>query len=149
MRYKLINEATERTYALVMETGDEAVSVLQRFCEAHNIVAARFTGIGAFSTTTLGYFDWDRKDYEKIPLREQVEVLVLAGDVALHEGMPKIHAHVVVGKRDGSAHGGHLLEAYVRPTLEIMLVASPRHLQREHDAESGLPLIDIPASGPS
>ncbi len=147
MHYKLINDAAERTYAIIMETGDEAVTVLQGFCEQHDIAAARFTAIGAFSALTLGYFDWERKDYEKIVLREQVEVLILAGDVALYEAKPKIHAHVVVGKRDGSAHGGHLLEATVRPTLEIMLIESPRHLQRTMNAESGLPLINISASG--
>jgi predicted DNA-binding protein with PD1-like motif len=93
---------------------------------------------------TLGYFDWRRKDYQKIPLREQVEVLSLLGDVALDEkGGPKIHAHVVVGRSDGNAHGGHLLEAHVRPTLEVILVESPRHLQRRHDPESGLGLIRL------
>jgi hypothetical protein len=147
MRHKLINEAAERTHALIMESGDEAISVLQDFCEQNGIGAARFTAIGAFSSAVLGYFNWDSKDYDEIPLREQVEVLTLAGDVALHEGKPKIHAHVVVGKRDGSAHGGHLLKAYVRPTLEVMLIESPRHLTRTMDAESGLPLIDIAASG--
>ena len=53
-----------------------------------------------------------------------------SGDVALHETKPKNHAHEVVGKRDGSAHGGHLLEAHVRPTLEVMRIESPRHLRR-------------------
>ncbi|HJV52198.1 MAG TPA: PPC domain-containing DNA-binding protein [Noviherbaspirillum sp.] len=148
MRHKLISQAAERTYAVIMESGDEAISNLQAFCEQQDIGAARFSAIGAFSSAVLGYFNWDSKDYDKIPLREQVEVLSLAGDVALHEGRPKIHAHVVLGKRDGSAHGGHLLEAYVRPTLEVMLIESPRHLRRTMDAESGLPLIDIAASGP-
>ncbi|KIF81509.1 PPC domain-containing DNA-binding protein [Noviherbaspirillum autotrophicum] len=147
MRYKLINDAAERTYALIMETGDEAVSSLQGFCDQQGISSARFSAIGAFSSAVLGYFNWDSKDYEEIPLREQVEVLTLVGDVALHESRPKIHAHVVVGKRDGSAHGGHLLKACVRPTLEVMLIESPRHLRRTMDAESGLPLIDIDASG--
>ncbi|RZI44027.1 DUF296 domain-containing protein [Herbaspirillum sp. HC18] len=147
MRYKLINDAAERTYALIMDSGDEAVASLQRFCEEQNIGAARFTAIGAFSSATLGYFNWERKDYDEIPLQEQVEVLMLAGDVALHEARPKIHAHVVVGKRDGSAHGGHLLRADVRPTLEVMLTESPSHLRRTMDAESRLPLIDIDASG--
>jgi predicted DNA-binding protein with PD1-like motif len=147
MHYKQIGDAVEQTHALILETGDEPVSVLQDFCAQRGIAAARFTAIGAFSAVTLGYFDWDRKDYDEIAISEQVEVLILAGDVALYQGQPKIHAHVVVGKRDGSAHGGHLLRASVRPTLEIMLVESPRHLQRTMDAESGLPLIDIAASG--
>jgi predicted DNA-binding protein with PD1-like motif len=54
-----------------------------------------------------------------------------------------LHAHVVVGKADGTAHGGHLLAAVVRPTLEVILVESPRHLQRRHDAETGLALIRV------
>ena len=76
-------------------------------------------------------------------MREQVEVLSLVGDVALEGDAPKIHAHVVVGKRDGSAHGGHLLDAHVRPTLEVMLIESPAHLQRLFDPASGLALIEI------
>ena len=144
MRHKLINDDEEKTYAVIMETGDEAVSCLQRFCEELGLTAARFTAIGAFSEAQLGYFDWSKKDYDTIPVHEQVEVLSLVGDVALHEGKPKIHAHVVLGTRDSAARGGHLLQAVVRPTLELLLIESPGHLRRTIDPESGLPLIDIP-----
>jgi predicted DNA-binding protein with PD1-like motif len=92
---------------------------------------------------TLGYFDRARKDYRKIPLPEQVEVLSLIGDVALEDDEPKVHAHVVVGKADGTAHGGHLLEARVWPTLELVLTESPRELARRSDRETGLALIDL------
>jgi predicted DNA-binding protein with PD1-like motif len=51
--------------------------------------------------------------------------------------------HVVLGKSDATAHGGHLLEAVVRPTLEVILVESPKHLRRRHDPETGLGLIHI------
>jgi len=83
------------------------------------------------------------KDYERIPLREQVEVLSLIGDIALQGSEPKVHAHVVVGKSDGTAHGGHLLESHVRPTLEVILIESPKHLQRKTDEETGLALINL------
>ena len=56
------------------------------------------------------------------------------------------HAHVVVGRRDGTAHGGHLIEARVWPTLEVIIVESPQHLRRRFDAETGLALID-PGNG--
>ena len=94
-----------------------------------------------FRDVVLGYFNWQKKDYKKIPIHEQVEVLSLLGDIAQGDDGPKIHAHVVVGKSDGTAHGGHLLEAHVRPTLEVVLVESPRHLQRQYDPESRLALI--------
>ncbi len=143
MRSKLINEAPERTFAVVMETGDEVVSALETFANDSKLDASRITAIGAFSRVTLGYFDWEKKAYERIELDEQVEVLALLGDVALQDGRPKLHLHVVVGRRDGRAMGGHLLSAIVRPTLEVLLVDSPRHLRREIDAATGLALIRI------
>ena len=143
MRSKILNDGDERTIALVFDTGDEAMATLARFADEHGITAARLTAIGAFSRAVLGYFDWQRKDYERIPVHEQVEVVALVGDVALENGRPKIHAHVMPGRRDGSTCGGHLLEGHVRPTLEVMLVQSPAHLARTADAESGLALIDI------
>jgi len=143
MQSKIINDAPEKTYVLILETGEEVVSQIQRFARENNLNASRFTAIGAFSSATLGYFDWNQKDYEKIPVNEQVEVLSLIGDIALQDGEAKIHAHVVVGKRDGSAHGGYLLEAYVRPTLEVVLTEAPGYLKRSFDPESGLALIDL------
>jgi predicted DNA-binding protein with PD1-like motif len=99
--------------------------------------------IGAFRDATLGYFDWKSKDYQKIPVVEQVEVLSLIGDVAISDGKPTVHAHVVVGRADGSTRGGHLLQGHVRPTLEVVLVESPAHLRKRHDPESGLALIAL------
>jgi len=144
MKSKLILEHQgERTFALVFDSGDEVVAGLRAFAKEANLTAARLTAIGAFRDVTLGFFDPDRKEYDKTVLKEQVEVLSLLGNVAIHEGKPTVHAHVVVGKRDGTAHGGHLLEAHVRPTLEVIVVESPKHLYREHDDETGLALIRI------
>src|SRR5437660_10559626 len=106
---------------------------------------SHFTAIGAFSAVTVGYFNIEKKDYKRIPIREQVEVLSLIGDIASDSGEPKIHAHVVVGKSDGSAWGGHLVEAHVRPTLELILTETPVHLHRKWDAAANLALIDLGA----
>ena len=114
---------------------------LRAFAKEANLTTARLTAIGAFRDVTLGFFDPDRKEYHKIVLGEQVEVLSLLGNVAVQEDRPVVHAHVVVGKRDGTAHGGHLLEAHVRPTLELVLTESPVHLRKRHDPSSGLALI--------
>jgi predicted DNA-binding protein with PD1-like motif len=143
MRTKLLNENGERVFAVIFETGDDPVAGLTRFADEQKLGASAFTAIGAFSEATLGYFDWEKKDYERIPVKDQVEVLALVGDVALQEGKPKLHAHVVLGRRDGSACGGHLLAARVRPTLEVIVTESPVHLRRKHDPVTGLALIDI------
>ncbi len=144
MRSKLISDAAgQRTWALVFDTGDEAMGVLKSFAQDNHLLASQFTAIGAFSQAMLAYFDWQSREYRKIPVSEQVEVVVLAGDVAEKDGQPAIHAHCVVGRSDGSTKGGHLLEAHVRPTLEVILTESPAHLRKTVHDESGLALIDL------
>ena len=94
----------------------------------------------------VGYFDWSAKDYKRIPVDEQVEVLSLLGDVALADGKPTLHIHAVLGRRDGSVVGGHLLEGHVRPTLEVILTRPPVHLRKKKDPETGLALIALDKS---
>jgi uncharacterized protein len=142
MKSKLINDGPQKTYVLVLDKGDETVSSIESFVRKNGISAAQLTGIGAFSDTVLGFFDWETKNYRKIPVNEQVEVVSLLGDIALGpDGKPALHPHVVVSRADGMAMGGHLLEAHVRPTLEVVLTESPRHLHKRKDGESGLALI--------
>jgi uncharacterized protein len=143
----LTTDGDEKSWILVFETGDEATAELQRFARDNALSAARFTGIGAFSKVSIGYFDWEQKDYLPIEIDEQVEVLALTGDIALDAGKPSVHAHVVLGRRDGSTAGGHLLQAHVRPTLELVLTEAPTELRKSYDRETGLALIDIARSG--
>jgi len=146
MRGTLLYERGEKTFALVFDEADDVLSELTAFARTQRLSGSHFTAIGAFSEVTLGYFDRHRKDYRRIVIAEQVEVLSLVGDVALENGEPRVHAHVVVAKADGTAHGGHLLHARVWPTLELVLEESPTHLRRRFDPASGLALIDIERS---
>jgi predicted DNA-binding protein with PD1-like motif len=139
----VIYYTSERSFALAFDKGDEVIGTLTRFAREQELGGAHFTAIGAFSEVTLGYFDRERKDYRKIPVKEQVEVLSLIGDVAMDGDAPKTHAHVVVGKADGSTLGGHLLEGRVWPTLELVLTDLPRQMHRSIDRETGLALLHI------
>lgn len=132
-----------RTYVLILSTGDEVVDCLTKFAAERRPESATFTAIGAFECCTLGYFDWQYKKYLENPVVDQVEVLSLVGNLTWDGDKPKAHAHVVIGLRDGSACGGHLLKGLVRPTLEVTVVEAPAHLQRRYDPESHLALIQI------
>jgi predicted DNA-binding protein with PD1-like motif len=140
---KLVQAEKPRTWVLVFGTGDDPVAELRQFASQHGLPGAHFTGIGAFRDAVVAFFEWEAKRYRDIPIREQVEVLSLAGDIAeKSDGTPVVHAHVVLGRSDGSAVGGHLQAAHVLPTLELVLEETPAHLVRVHDPESGLALID-------
>jgi predicted DNA-binding protein with PD1-like motif len=142
MKAVLLHEADGlRTFSVVLATGDEVMSSLTSFASERQLRATQLTAIGAFSSVVVAFFDWTTRQYQHTRIEEQVEVLSLLGDVTLEQGQPKVHAHVVIGKRDATAHGGHLIEALVRPTLEVMLTETPAHLRRRFDPDSGLALI--------
>jgi predicted DNA-binding protein with PD1-like motif len=115
-----------------------------RFIRSEGQPLEALTAIGAFERVTLGFFEVASKEYKRIPVDEQVELLSLVGNIAQDDrGTPKVHAHVVVGKSDGTAHGGHLLEAHVRPTLEVIVVESAKHLCRKTHPDLGVALLDL------
>jgi predicted DNA-binding protein with PD1-like motif len=134
----------EKVWILVLAPGEEARETITEFAEKENIRAASFVALGAFSRAVIGYFDWEKKKYMPIPVNSQVEVITLVGDIAEDEkGAPSLHAHTVLGLSDGSTRGGHLIEGYVRPTLEVTLTETPLHLVRKKKPELGLALIQI------
>ena len=146
MKSKLLFEENGlKTFAVVFDKDEEVKEPLLTFASQNDLSSAQFTAIGAFSEVTLGYFDRQTKTYRPIPIQEQVEVLSFSGNIAQKDGEPKLHAHVVIGKSDGTAHGGHLLRGKVWPTLEMIISETPKHLQRVQDEETGLALIDLAA----
>jgi hypothetical protein len=134
----------ERVVVLVLDPGEEAFGAITAFAAEHRLEAASLSAIGAFERATVGWFDLDAKTYRPIEVDEQCEALSLLGDIALgDDGKPSLHIHCVVGLRDGSTRGGHLLKATVRPTLEVTLVETPAHLRRRKRPELGVALIDL------
>jgi predicted DNA-binding protein with PD1-like motif len=143
MQVQLLNpgEATKQ-YAVIFYQGDEAYSGLQEFAEKYHVTSAHFTAIGALNGATVGWFDPQRKMYKKIPINGQHEVIGMSGDIALYQGKPVVHTHMVVGGPDGTTRGGHVLEAYVSPTLEVMVTVDPVTMRKRLDPETNLTLID-------
>lgn len=95
MKQKLLaQDASERTFILVLEEGDEAFSAISAFAAQADIAGASVTAIGAFSSATVGFFRIESRDYRKIPVAEQSEVLSAIGDIARDEaGRPSLHLH--------------------------------------------------------
>ncbi len=143
MKAKLLQVQPPRTYVIIFDKEEEFITSLTAFAADQALEGSHFTAIGGFCDVTLGYFDRERKDYRRIPLDEQVEVLSLVGNIAEDQGRPKVHAHVVVGKSDGTAWGGHVLEAHVWPTLELVVEDEPEYLRRRTDPATGLALVDV------
>jgi uncharacterized protein len=144
MKSKLLQDKDGlKTFAVVFDKDEQVKESLMRFATENRLRGAQVTAIGAFNEATLGFFDRQKKSYREIPIKEQVEVLSFAGNIVEKEGKPMLHAHVVFGKADGTAHGGHFLQGRVWPTLEMIVFETDAHLRRVHDEDTGLPLIDL------
>lgn len=131
-----------KSHILVLRTGDDALKSISDFSVRNAIEGASFSAIGAFQQSTIAYWNWDTKEYEHIEVPEQVEVLTLTGNVARSDPDPRLHAHVILGRRDGSTIGGHLIRATVRPTLEVFFTDYEMRLSRSRDKVTGLWLLD-------
>ena len=143
MQVQLLNPGEQtKQYAVIFYQGDEAFSGLLEFAQKYDVTSAHFTAVGAVNGATLGWFDPQRKMYKKIPVVGQHEVIGMSGDIALYQGKPVVHTHMVVGSPDGTTQGGHVLDAYVSPTLEVMVTVNPIAMEKRLDPETNLTLID-------
>jgi predicted DNA-binding protein with PD1-like motif len=146
MKSMVVEDAEVVTYVVVCDPDDEAVSALGQFARAERLEAAQITAVGAFRRATVGWFDRTAKQYRRIMVNEQCELLSLIGDFAEGEDGPTLHAHVVLGLSDGTTRGGHLLEAQVFPTLEAVVTETPAVLRRVMRPDIGIALIDLDRS---
>ena len=146
MKYKVVEDADVVTYVVVCDPGDEAVAALTQFAQAEDLEAASIAAVGAFEHAVVGWFDRAAKDYRRIRVDEQCEVLSLLGDVAEGQDGPILHMHTVLGLSDGTTRGGHLLEGKVFPTLEVVVTETPAELRKIMRPDLGIAVIDLDRS---
>ena len=146
MKAKVVEDADVVTYVVVCDPGDEGVSALTEFARSERLEAAQITAVGAFEHATVGWFDRAARDYRRIPVDEQCELLSLIGDVAEGQDGPILHVHAVLGLSDGTTRGGHLLEGRVFPTLEAVVTETPAQLRKVLRPDIGIALIDLDRS---
>jgi predicted DNA-binding protein with PD1-like motif len=145
MKEKQVAGGSSVTYVVVLDEGEEAFAALSDWAVRHQVSAAQVTAVGAFERATVGWFDRAARDYRRVEVAQQCEVLSLLGDIALapgDPGQPQPHLHAVLGLADGSTRGGHLLEGRVWPTLEVIIREAPAELRKTYRPDVGLALID-------
>lgn len=131
-----------REFLLIFDPGDDVQSALLSFAKENRVGAASFYAIGALRQGAVAYWNASTKVYEEIAVAEQVEVVSMTGNLAPSVEGTKMHAHVVLGKRDGSAVAGHFLRGIVYPTLEVFLTEREVRVERKKDPATGLWLLD-------
>jgi predicted DNA-binding protein with PD1-like motif len=143
VKTKLISDnGTTKTYCLIFAAGDEVLSGLKEFAIKYNVKSAHFTAIGDAKSAKYGWYDKSKQMFKVMEINNFAEITSLIGDIALYNNNPVVHGHINLATEDGTVHGGHLLEAFVSPTLEVMVTVEPETLYKKLAPEFGLLLID-------
>ena len=139
----MLSTAFGDRHVIRFEPGEEVLDALRRFITEHGVGYSFASAIGGVCWIRLGYWDVQKKEYRHTDLEEQLEVLSLTGDTSRKDGKPHLHLHGVFGRPDYTTVGGHVMACRAYPTLELWLRTESLPLQREHDTETGLDLLDL------
>lgn len=132
------------SFLIQLQAGESVQEKLRLFALENQVKAGFITGIGAISDPELGYFDIHQKKYLSIQLDGSYEVLSLNGNLSEHKGEPFFHIHVSLADKDFSVKGGHLFDAKVSVTLELIFQKTNIPLSRSLDDQTGLNLWKLP-----
>lgn len=138
---KNFGESTTKTHIIALTEGEDIIQIMIDFCAAKNIKAGFFQGIGAVSGVILLHYNIKSKRYRTEIFNEPMEIVSLQGIIAQKEGHPNIHCHGAFADVAMRVYGGHVKEAIVSVTGEIVIRESDHNIRREPDERTGLNLL--------
>ncbi|WP_019545967.1 PPC domain-containing DNA-binding protein [Streptomyces sulphureus] len=142
MESRLLHQAGGlRTYVLLLDKGEEAVTSIASFAADNHLAGAAVRAAGGCREVRLGYYEPVLSRYRHSHFSGQHEVLALIGDIVDNGGRSELHARAVLGRKDSTTLGGHLERLIVFPKLEAVLTETPAHLHRAVDPETGMAFI--------
>lgn len=134
---------TDNGYLIRLFKGEKIVESLQKFCKKESLVSGSLTAIGGASDIELGYYNLETKQYQWKTFQEVHEIVSLTGNISLVENEPFLHIHTVISNNNFETFGGHLKEATVSATCEVILTNLNAETGREMDDEIGLRLLKL------
>lgn len=128
-------------YVIRLEKGEEIVTKVKELCEKEDVKLASLSGIGAVNKVTAGLFRTKEKKYVSKTYEEDMEIVSLGGNVSCMNGETYLHFHISVANEAGEVRGGHLTEAFISATGELVLTRIEGTVDREYSDEIGLNLL--------
>lgn len=137
MKYQRFSDAL----FLRIDPDEEICSQLICLAKQENIPLAEISGLGAVKELTIGVFDTVQKRYHSNHFSGVFEITSLTGTLTQKDGSPYLHLHMSVGDKDGHVYGGHLNQAVVSATAELVIRQIPGSVGRKMDEGIGLNLF--------
>jgi predicted DNA-binding protein with PD1-like motif len=130
-----------RLYMGRLPYGQDLITSIEDLCQKFSIQMATFSVIGAVSSFTIGAYDQEQQVYVTTMETASLEIVTCVGNVSLMDGNPVVHAHIVLGDKQGKLIGGHLFSETIVFAGEISFQAlTGKPLERSYDDKTGLSL---------
>jgi len=139
MKYKKINGS----WVIVLRKDEKIIEKLTEFIKTENIRSGYFNAIGAVSSVELAHYNLEKKSYSSKLINRPLEIVSLMGNFTVKGEEIIVHAHIVVGTNQMELYGGHLKEATVAATLEVIFNEFKEVINKEYDKDTGLNLMEL------
>ncbi len=130
-----------RVHVVRLDKGEPVIASLHEYIGRCGILGGSVVGLGAVEAAEIGYFDPQRRTYDRTTIPAARELLSLVGTISRLDGAPFLHAHVTLAGPDHAVVGGHLFEARVAVTGEFVIDEAPVASSRILDDATGLKLL--------
>ena len=134
MKYRKIGEKI----FVSLQSGDLINKSLTEISVKENISNAWINGIGAIDSVEVGYMDVVNKKYQKRNFNDNYELISLIGNITIKDGVPFVHTHITFSDTEYKVFGGHLFDAKITATGEIILTVANSKIDRQFNENVGI-----------
>lgn len=128
----------DNTVVIRMDRGEEVLATLKEVALKENIKLASVSALGACDHFVAGVFKVDTKEYIKNVFDGDYEITALVGTINTMKGEYYSHIHITCGDEKGNCFGGHLNEARISVTCEMVVTIINGSVDRKKDDVTGL-----------
>ena len=130
-----------KTIIARIDRGEEVLTQLKNIALKEEIKLASVRALGATDDFTVGVFKVDEKKYYANPFTGDFEIVSLTGTISTMNGEYYAHLHMSAGDEQGRVFGGHLNEAIISATCEMVIEVIDGQVDRVRDESVGLNLF--------
>ena len=129
-----------KTIVMRIDRGEEILTQLKIMAQKENIQLASVRALGATNDFTVGVFKTGEKKYYANHFTGDFEIVSLTGTISTMNGEYYAHLHMSAGDEQGRVFGGHLNEAVISATCEMVVEVIDGRVERAFDETVGLNL---------
>lgn len=121
-----------------LDKNEELLNEVKKIALAENIKLASVSALGAIDKFIVGVYKVDEKKYYANSFAGWFEIVSLTGTISTMNGEYYCHLHLSAGDENGKVFGGHLNEARISATCEMVIRIIDGEVDRRFDEEVGL-----------